>query len=411
MLRQKTAWKEAAWVFLWSRLALTIITWIGAMRFPLSGSTGVQSCARDLSPCLFAWFHWDAIAYFNVATRGYSLMRDTVFFPLYPLLVHVVGVLFGGSDHAYYFAGLFVANACFYLALVVFYALVSDLFEASVARNALFYLAFYSYAAFFFAGYTESLFLLLCLATFYFLRQGTTLDYWLAGLCGFLAALTRATGVMLVVPFLVVVLQRFWLPAAAITIFNRTFHLNSEGDQSIVGEMQPSLWRKINTLLPVLLIPAGVLVYMLYLGLVKGNPLAFSTEEAVTWNRPFSLPWTGIVVAIHDLLTTSNLYIFNLLDLIFTLVPIIVLVLGWKRLPLHYNLFVLVMVLFSLSYPMGMVEPLSAAPRYMMVIFPLFIVLAFWSKEHPRFDRLYIACTLPFFVINAVLFISHYWVA
>ncbi len=78
------------------------------------------------------------------------------------------------------------------------------------ARRSLIYLTFAPYALFFFAGYSESLFVLLCIAVFLLLRRGKPLDWWLAGFCGFLAALTRSAGMFLAIPFLVAYVQRFW---------------------------------------------------------------------------------------------------------------------------------------------------------------------------------------------------------
>jgi hypothetical protein len=68
------------------------------------------------------------------------------------------------------------------------------------------------------------------------------------------------------------------------------------------------------------------------------------------------------------------------------------------------------MVLFAFCYPQGTNVPLTAAPRYMMVIFPIIVLFALWGKR-PRFDRLFLAFSLPLFAVNIVLFISHYWVA
>ena len=388
---QRTAWKEAAWIFLLSRFIIILVTYISFSILPLFGQTSGHICTLNINSCIFSWFHWDAIAYVNIAHHGYSLTRDTVFFPLWPLLIHGVGVLFGASITVYYIAALILSNTCFYFVLVVFYCLLSNDFEPTVAKNALFYLAFYPYALFFFAGYPESLFILLCLAVFFFLRRGNSLDWWLAGFFGFLAALTRATGIMLVVPLLVVFMQRFWP------------HRRDQRAQS-------SWQQKVNAFVPIALIPAGTGVYMIYLGYVKGNPLSFSTQEASTWQRHLSLPWQGILSTFHVLFTPSPLQVLNFLDITFTLIPLIVLALGWKHLPLHYSLFALAMAIFSLSYPFIPVEPLSAAPRYMMVIFPIIVILALWGKR-PRLDRVIVACSLPLFAVNVILFISHYWIA
>ena len=388
---QRTAWKEAAWIFLLSRFIIILVTYISFSILPLFGQTSGHICTLNINSCIFSWFHWDAIAYVNITHHGYSLTRDTVFFPLWPLLIHGVGVLFGTSITVYYIGALVLSNICFYFVLVVFYCLLSNDFEPTVAKNALFYLAFYPYALFFFAGYPESLFILLCLAVFFFLRRGNSLDWWLAGFFGFLAALTRATGIMLVVPLLVVFMQRFWL---------------HRRDQIAKLRWQ----QKVNAFVPIALIPAGTGVYMIYLGYVKGNPLSFSTQEASTWQRHLSLPWQGIISTLHVLFTPSPLQALNFLDITLTLIPLIVLALGWKHLPLHYSLFALAMAIFSLSYPYIPLEPLSAAPRYMMVIFPIIVILALWGKR-PRLDRVIVACSLPLFAVNVILFISHYWIA
>jgi len=386
---QRTAWKEAAWIFLLSRFVIILVTYISISILPLSGQTSAHICTLNINSCILSWFHWDAIAYVNIAHHGYSLTRDTVFFPLWPLLIHGVGVLFGASITVYYIAALLLSNTCFYFVLVVFYCLLSKDFEPTVAKNALFYLAFYPYALFFFAGYPESLFLLLCLAVFFFLRRGNSLDWWLAGFFGFLAALTRATGIILVIPFLVVFIQRFW----------------------ICGEFDRQSWQqKLNAFVPVILIPTGVLVYMIYLGYTQGNPLSFSSQEASSWSRHLSLPWNGLISTLQVFFTPSSLRVYNFRDITFTLIPLVALAIGWKRLPLHYSLFAVAMVIFSLSYPFIPLEPLSAAPRYMMSIFPIIVIFAFWGK-HSRFDRVFVACSLPVFAVNTILFISHYWVA
>lgn len=386
----KTAWKEASWVFLLNRCIILLITYLGIATIPFVGHRDAHNCALDLKPCLFSWYNWDAVIYAHLAQYGYVLLRDTVFFPLWPLLIHLGSSPFHPTFITYYVVSILLANLCFYFALVVCYSLFSKDFTPSIARNALYYLAFYPYALFFFAGYAESLFLLLSLAVFFFLQRGQALDWWLAGLCGFLAALTRATGVMLVVPFTVVLLQRFWLGKA----FKET-----------------GLLSKLNASLPVTLIPLGVLTYMFYLAHTTGNPIAFSTQEAASWSRHLSLPWYGITATTHVLLfTATRLQALNFLDLTFTLLPIVVLLLGWRYLPLHYNLYALAMVFFALSYPFIPAEPLSATPRYLMVIFPLFAILAVWGK-YPRFDKLVLACSLPIFAVNIIFFVSHYWVA
>jgi hypothetical protein len=99
-----------------------------------------------------------------------------------------------------------------------------------------------------------------------------------------------------------------------------------------------------------------------------------------------------------------------MLDLAFTTVPIVALIISWKRLPLHYSLFALAAFIFSISFPLGTINPMASQPRYIMAIFPFIVVFAFWGKR-PHFDRLFIALGPPLLALNTILFISHYWVA
>ncbi len=396
----KDARKEAGWLFLISRLILLVVTYLGpsklAQQDPQKGILiSPHDCAFNLKHCLLSWDTWDVGVFVDVAYGGYAHRPPdkynlSAYFPLWPLVMHIFGGSFSNPYTSLFFTGLVLANLCFYFGLVLLYYLVRTHFGPTVAKDALFFLAIGPYALFFFIGYSESLFLLLSLAIFFFLHRGRTLDWWLAGLCGFLAALTRATGIVLAIPFLVILIQRFWPYQTSL----RTH------------------WRPLlNAILPMTLIPLGLLLYMIYLYIIMGDPLAFSTWEARTWGRYLTFPWTGIINDIQSLLLLKHNFSSNLMDLLFTLIPMITLLIGWKRLPLDYSLFALTMMLFSLSAPIqGLDYPLAGSPRFMLVIFPVFIIYALWGK-HPRIRSILMALSLSLFTINALLFLTHGWVA
>lgn len=385
----KAACREAAWAFALSRLVIVIISFIAYFTIAEVTRSLGQNCPFPM--CIY--FHWDFPGYVQIAHQGYRTTQDVAFFPLWPLLVRFGGRLLGGLyPFSYYVAALLLANACFYFALVLLYRLLLEDFEASLARRALFYLAFSPYALYFFLGYTESLFLLLCVAVFLLLRRGKALDWWLAGALGLLASLTRSSGIALAVPFLVVYFQRFWT----------------------AGEHNQHNWvQKLGAFVPIFFIPAGILIYMLYLWHVKGNPLIVSSQEANVWHRHFTLPWVGFTKTIQLLFshTLSPLNMSkNMIDLVLSLAFFATLAFGWRRLPLHYSLFALALALFALSFPVAIVEPLTSMPRYLMIIFPITVIFASWGKQL-RFDQFYLALALPLFAMNVLLFISHNWVA
>ena len=100
----------------------------------------------------------------------------------------------------------------------------------------------------------------------------------------------------------------------------------------------------------------------------------------------------------------------NLLEFAFTIIPIGVLVWGWKRLPLQYSLYALAVILFSLSFPLATIHPLTSQQRYMIVLFPLFVIFAFWGANS-RFHQFYMSIGPPLLAVTTILFVSHYWVA
>src|SRR5205085_11985059 len=160
------------------------------------------------------------------------------------------GLVLGGSfPNSFYFAGLFLANILFYFVLVLLYRLLAEDFDPQLARKALFILAFSPYALFFFAGYSEPLFLVSCLSVFLLLRRGRPGDWWLAGILAYLAVLTRSSGIALGLPYLVMYYYHYW-------------RAPKRGDTG---------WRqKLSALVPIALIPAALLTYMFYLYLIKG---------------------------------------------------------------------------------------------------------------------------------------------
>lgn len=359
------ACNEAMCIFGLSRLIILLFWYLCVTFVPMITpakyvvSNACTTVATNIPCFLLSWGHWDAVHYVEIAHNGYAILSNTAYFPLFPVLMRGVGFLLGGSVIADYAAGLILANACFYAALVLFYLLVSKDFGHTVAKYALVYLAFAPYAFFFFIGYTESLFLLLTLAVFYFLRRGKPLDWWLAGLCAFLCTLTRPTGVVIIVPFLVIFVQRVGI----CTLLRREY-----------------CWQKLNAILSMALVPAGLLIYMLYQQMTFGNPLLFMAEEGLVWHHYTSFPWTGIFSAIQEIVVQGPYYVSDTSDVILTLIPLAALIIGWKRLPLHYSLFSLTLMLFVLCEPREY-EPLLSVPRYFLMAFPVFILLSLWSQN------------------------------
>jgi Mannosyltransferase (PIG-V)). len=412
MVRWKTAWREAAVPFIVSRIVIVILTYLAGSIIGNAQSHQTVSCFHSATSCLLLWKEYDVNSYIFIARQGYATVAATAFFPLWPMLIRVVSLPFTHSVAVYVLIGLVLANLLFYLTLVVFYCLLRDLLhDEQIARNALFYLAFAPYAVFFFAGYSESLFLLLCLCVFFCLQRALQTKrpiYWLlAGGAGFLTSLTRSQGIFLMVPYVLVFVQGYlwpWSRPLRLAEWRTLFHY-----ELWRKHFGLTTWReKIGALAPLLFIPMGLGLYMLYLWQTKGNPTEFSVAE-IYWDRHFTLPWVSISHAVHALFVANTLQVQNLLNLTSFFVPLLILILGWRRLPLYYSLFALLLLIFPLFYPTNAIDGLASLPRYMLIVFPIYIILA--TVKVPRFEKAWLALTPTFFAFNCILFVLHYWVA
>ncbi len=379
---------------------------------------------------------WDAAWYLVIARYGYrpdlGITSRTAFFPLYPLGLRAIAWL--GAPPV--LAGVLLSVVAFACALYGIHrlttleltrrarpALAGDR-VADAARLAVLLVAFAPMAFFFSAVYSESLYLALSVALFWSARNGRWM--WV-GVLGALAGATRSTGVVLVLPALIIYLygpredRPPDRPIERAPASSRRLHLP--------GSLSPR-YRLRGDALWFALLPAGVILYGAGLALAGGSPLApLHAQEA--WNRYFAGPyvgvWDGMKAAFEgarQLLSGQRHQLYfptghdspfveaghNLILLVFlaAAVPAVIGVL--RRLPLAYGAYVIAALALPLSDPASS-QPLMSLPRFLVVLFPLFIWLAAWLAERPRAQR-------PALVLSGVLmafflaqFATWHWVA
>ncbi|HLI89908.1 MAG TPA: mannosyltransferase family protein, partial [Ktedonobacteraceae bacterium] len=189
---KRTPYREILWLFIITRLLLVIVTYFGYILFTAANYT---STPVNVAGLLTSWNHWDAANYVRIAQYGYQSRFDLAFFPLFPLMISLIAHVLG--SWSYLLAGTLISNGALLAALFVIYQLAADVAGDEVAHRTLLYLCIFPTALFFFAAYNESLFILLTAGAFLAMRRQR---WWLVGILGFFAALTRAAGVLLVVP-------------------------------------------------------------------------------------------------------------------------------------------------------------------------------------------------------------------
>lgn len=136
---------------------------------------------------------YDGEWYVRIAAEGYE-RKGSAFFPLYPLAARVLQALPGVT---YATGALFASAAAFFALLWAFLRLMEIDYPRGDARRITWLLVLFPTAYYFAAIYTESTFMLFSVLSLLFMRYRR----WGWAACfGFLAGLTRNTGVLLVIP-------------------------------------------------------------------------------------------------------------------------------------------------------------------------------------------------------------------
>ena len=182
--------KIAISIALFVKLLVFAIGYISA--YSVAVAHGYSTQPLGLFMNMFA--QWDSSHYTYIAQYGYTNQGDPanfiVFFPLYPVLMRLITFSFANVN----LSGLLISNVASIIAVIYIFKLTKLDYSDNVAKKVVLFLCVFPTAYFMSAVYTESLFLALVIASFYYARNAR----WpLAGALGFLAALTRIGGLVL----------------------------------------------------------------------------------------------------------------------------------------------------------------------------------------------------------------------
>jgi len=317
------------------------------------------------------------------------------FFPLLPLLMHVVSFILGGfqpagqlpiqgAETAPLVAGVLVAHAVSLLAFWLLYQLArEELADRETAIRAVLYVALFPFAFHYSVPYTEGLFLATAAGTFLSARRGQ----WVrAGLWAGLGAASRSSGILLA-PVLLLEIVLVWRRG------------------------QLSRADRPRALLGMLLAPMGLLLFMAHLWRQVGNPFAF-VEVQEKWGRESTWPWMtlwrGIDYALHPAMTDrADVYMRGVLHLIVTLAFLAILIVHARRWRPSYTLFGALLFIVILSSPIEGQWTMHHMGRFLLPFFPAFFVLARWGR-HPWVDKAILATFLPLFGLLTLLYVNWY---
>jgi hypothetical protein len=350
--------RTAVIAFIVLRLVVTVISGL-AVTYGDDVET-IDPAARDMldepsldegvaGVLLGPWQRQDALRYLRIARDGYATDADSVFAPAYPLMIRAVAMPLGGGGQARVVAALLISNVAALVAFYLFLRLISRHFGEATGRRALLALVVFPTSFFLVAAYTESLFLCFMLASLLRLDEERHVE---AGLFGALAALSRLTGWVVAVPLL-------W------SVWTRRRQIIESGPVSVVSNL-------VFAGLPVAA-AGGFLGYRHLAGL----PPISNVYEGY-WLTSTSWPGKALLRALGWIVTGSVPEKYGMsfrLDVLSMLLALGACVWGFGRMPRPWWLYTVMATLFVLL-PDSYERTVNSTSRYVLVIFPIFVMLA-----------------------------------
>jgi hypothetical protein len=309
--------------------------------------------AAPLTIVMNEFNRWDAPHYIDLAKNWYvsnpnaDAYNFIVFFPLYPVLIRLTTLDFAYAG----LSALIVSNVCSIAAFIYLWKLTKLDFDDGVAQKAVLFLSIFPTAYFLSAPYTEGLFFALVIASVYYAR----LAKWpLAGILGMLASLTRIAGLLL-------------LPALLVEyLYQKGWRLRKIDIRKIDANI---LWVGFSVM--------GFLIYLNINNQVTGSPFTFLEIQRTHWFNTID-PIRGLTLAYGNISSPfPGSITIGAAPIVFALGGILAVAGGLlRRIRPSYIMYLLLTWMLAVSTGWWI-----SVPRYVMAMFPMFILLASVSRR------------------------------
>lgn len=334
---------------------------------------------------------WDSDWYIELANSGYTYSFDKTiqsnanFFPLYPLVMRTIG---GGIRKifsfpidlykSYVLAGILISVLSLLVAVVFLFKLISLDFEEEIAFRAIVFLLIFPAAFFLVSVYSESLFLAVSVLSFYLARKR---KWFLSAFFGAFATLTRPVGILLIFPHLIEFLKQ----------------KKKSKNYLFLGNL--------------FLMPLALFLFSYYFYKQFGDPLAYIHAQEAHGRISFLETFTNPLVLIKSFFSQFSFALdftsasaANILFEIFFTFWSLILSLKLLKIRASYAVYCLLTILMTIS---GGV--FASQARYLLVLFPIFILPAIWGQKNEIFRYLYLFSSVFLLALNIILFVNGYW--
>jgi len=320
---------------------------------------------------VYIWGGFDGVHYLNIAENGYTQQFTQAFFPIFPLLIKILS--FGLIPKL--FVGIAINNVGFFFSLIIIKKIIQRSFpKIKYQFVVILYLSFPT-AFFFNAVYNEGIFLCLSLLTFYFFGRQ---KYVMASISGAISSGVRLIGI-------------FMLPALLISVL-------FENSKRVKLKM-----------FYIMLIPLGLIAYMAYLQIMFNDYLYFLHAQNYFGNARSSdfILFPQVIFRYYKILTSvaidTSTYAISFLELLSASVFILIPILFFRKIPKSWLFYSLSIVIIP-----SLTGTFSSVPRYVLMSFPVFFVLASFK---PKFFYVIISLNVVLQLLLLSLFSSGVFVS
>jgi hypothetical protein len=389
--------RDTAWLVRRAALAYVaiaiVLTGVAALAVNLPDAH--RTIAFEGRDVVGGWCRFDCGWYLDIADHGYSYVKgqqsSVAFFPGYPLVARPLARAIDNTPLALIIVTWIAGLAT----LMLFAHWCARRFDPTTAMLAVACFALYPYGWFLYgAGYGDALFLAFAIGAFVLLEQDHAV---LAGLAGAAASATRPIGIAVAIGLLLRAVElRGGLPARTDNTRLAKFGVPARLDLRALRRRD----------LGVLLAPAGLVAWSVWLWTRFDDPFAYSTVQEA-WDQTegphtwFKVAFGGQLLHGPDLGFRAGLVVQALV----TLVALVAVPFVARRLGAAYGAY----TLGAVALPAIAASNFQGLGRYMLGAFPLFGLAGVLLSEHPRARAPVLAAAGALLVVGAFGFARNWY--